>query len=74
MECEAEGDPPPTVLWKKDGVILDVNDPDRGYYTSLQGSLTIESATLEDGGRYSCSATNPAGVVTRQVTLEVLGT
>ncbi|GFN88309.1 hemicentin-1 [Plakobranchus ocellatus] len=73
LECEAQGDPAPTVLWKKDGVILDVNDPDRGYYRSLQGSLTLEAATLRDGGRYSCTATNPAGVLTRQITLSVLG-
>ncbi|CAG5129711.1 unnamed protein product, partial [Candidula unifasciata] len=72
LECESHGDPPPAVLWKKDGVILDVNDPEKGYI-SPRGSLTINSATLKDGGRYSCVATNPAGFVSRDISLTVHG-
>lgn len=73
LECESRGDPPPTVLWKKDGVILDVDDPERGYFMSPRGSLTINSATLKDGGRYSCTATNPAGEMSRDISLTVHG-
>ncbi|XP_012942941.1 hemicentin-1 [Aplysia californica] len=74
LECESGGDPPPTVLWKKDGVILDTDNPEAGYYLSLRGSLTIDAAVLRDAGSYSCSATNPAGVVSREISLTVHGT
>lgn len=73
LECEAHGDPHPTVLWRKDGVILDTDDPERGYFTSPRGSLTISSVVLKDAGTYSCAATNPAGIVSREIFLTVHG-
>ncbi|KAI8779431.1 hemicentin-1, partial [Biomphalaria glabrata] len=73
LECESDGTPRPLVLWKKEGVILDAKDDDKGYSLSPKGSLTINSVDLSDGGSYTCSATNPAGFASRDVSLIVHG-
>lgn len=73
LECESSGDPQPAVLWKKDSVVLDADDADRGYFVSPRGSLTISSAELTDSGDYTCTATNPAGVISRDIYLTVHG-
>ncbi|XP_053341492.1 hemicentin-1 [Clarias gariepinus] len=59
LVCEAEGIPPPTLTWVKDGRPL----PQMDSLSILRGGevLRIASAQVEDTGRYSCVATSPAG-------------
>ncbi|XP_031431207.1 LOW QUALITY PROTEIN: hemicentin-1 [Clupea harengus] len=57
--CEADGVPPPTITWMKDGRPLPQTDGAR----LLRGGevLRVASAQVEDTGRYTCLATSPAG-------------
>ncbi|ETN65072.1 neural cell adhesion molecule 1, partial [Anopheles darlingi] len=56
------GIPEPSVLWIKDGKILDIN----GKHHSLvdSGSLLISEIQPSDSGRYECSAQSMAGTKT----------
>ncbi|XP_076455301.1 hemicentin-1-like isoform X2 [Babylonia areolata] len=71
LTCEANGDPFPKVMWRRGGVIFDPSDSDRGYYIGEAGTLAIEAARLADAGEYTCTASNPAGEVSRDIRLTV---
>lgn len=73
LGCETIGDPAPLVRWKKDNLNLNIFDDDSGYRLEGTGSLRISSAVLSDTGSYMCSASNPAGAVTREIRLTVQG-
>ena len=73
LECEADGDPFPQIEWRKDGVIFDSSDTERGYYMGEAGTLAIEAARLTDAGKYTCTASNPAGKEARVIQLTVHG-
>uniref|UniRef100_A0A8B9H3J1 Hemicentin 1 n=1 Tax=Astyanax mexicanus TaxID=7994 RepID=A0A8B9H3J1_ASTMX len=49
LVCRAEGTPPPTIQWLKDGQVPDGS------------TLTVTAAHTSDGGKYTCVATNKAG-------------
>ncbi|KAJ8687556.1 hypothetical protein QAD02_023350 [Eretmocerus hayati] len=57
LTCRAEGEPKPTISWKKDGSAV---DPARTKI-SKHGSLYLYNVNLRDIGRYECSATNEHG-------------
>ena len=68
--CEAEGDPPLTVVWSRcDGILSDrvsVSDSvsvptGYGNVTRVSVNLTITNASREDTGVYTCSANNGIG-------------
>ncbi|KAL2089466.1 hypothetical protein ACEWY4_014154 [Coilia grayii] len=69
LECQAEGVPPPTITWMKDGRPLLVTDAVR----LLRGGevLRVASAQVEDTGRYTCLATSPAGDDDREFLVRV---
>ncbi|XP_063057327.1 hemicentin-1 isoform X2 [Engraulis encrasicolus] len=69
LECEADGVPPPTITWMKDGRPLPVTDGVR----LLRGGevLRVASAQVEDTGRYTCLATSPAGDDDREFLVRV---
>ncbi|KAL3888124.1 hypothetical protein ACJMK2_000504 [Sinanodonta woodiana] len=58
--CQAGGDPKPTYIWKKDGVVLST---DANYeINSVTGNITIKSVTALNGeGTYQCLAQNSQG-------------
>ena len=73
LGCDAVGDPPPSVRWRKDSQEINFYDPATRYLLSEKGSLLILEAYVEDSGRFLCVVENPAGVVTREMSLQVLG-
>lgn len=65
FECQALGDPEPTVQWSKVGGALPAHIMVKG------GMLRIERVTEADAGQYRCTATNDVGSVQSQVVLNV---
>ncbi|KAM7405193.1 hypothetical protein PAMP_012474 [Pampus punctatissimus] len=65
FECQAVGDPEPTVKWSKVGGSLPAHIMVKG------GMLKIEQVTEADAGQYRCTATNDVGSVQSQVVLIV---
>uniref|UniRef100_H3CT66 Ig-like domain-containing protein n=1 Tax=Tetraodon nigroviridis TaxID=99883 RepID=H3CT66_TETNG len=53
------GRPDPNVLWKKDGVPINVTDP---HFTVLSGKLIVAPAEKKNSGSYVCVAANTVGV------------
>uniref|UniRef100_A0A3B1ICU4 ADAMTS-like protein 1 n=2 Tax=Astyanax mexicanus TaxID=7994 RepID=A0A3B1ICU4_ASTMX len=58
LKCQAQGNPQPVVIWKKDGVEL-TNSSRVGLMPD--GSLLIEAPQETDSGLYTCKATNHLG-------------
>uniref|UniRef100_A0A3B5AWQ0 Heparan sulfate proteoglycan 2 n=1 Tax=Stegastes partitus TaxID=144197 RepID=A0A3B5AWQ0_9TELE len=65
FECQAVGDPEPTVKWSKVGGSLPAHIMVKG------GMLKIDQVTEADAGQYRCTATNDVGSVQSQVVLNV---
>uniref|UniRef100_A0A673C7V2 Heparan sulfate proteoglycan 2 n=1 Tax=Sphaeramia orbicularis TaxID=375764 RepID=A0A673C7V2_9TELE len=65
FECQAVGDPEPTVKWSKVGGTLPAHIMVKG------GMLKIDQVTEADAGQYRCTATNDVGSVQSQVVLNV---
>lgn len=70
LPCPVEGDPPPLVLWVKDG-----RNVNTGWsrYKVLRKSLKIKEVELEDAGEYICRVTNGFGSLALNFTLIVIG-
>uniref|UniRef100_A0A8C3YS46 Hemicentin-1 n=1 Tax=Catagonus wagneri TaxID=51154 RepID=A0A8C3YS46_9CETA len=59
LDCQVTGSPPPTIMWLKDGQLIDERD---GFKILLNGrKLILAQAQVSDTGLYRCVATNPAG-------------
>ncbi|OBS73000.1 hypothetical protein A6R68_12423, partial [Neotoma lepida] len=59
LDCQVTGSPPPTIMWLKDGQLIDERD---GFKILLNGQkLVITQAQVSDTGLYQCVATNIAG-------------
>ncbi|XP_053095771.1 roundabout homolog 1 isoform X7 [Pangasianodon hypophthalmus] len=69
LGCKATGTPPPTILWKKDGVLVSTHDSRFKLLDS--GALQIRYAKLGDTGVYTCVATSPSGEASWKAYLEV---
>uniref|UniRef100_UPI0037E9B6AB hemicentin-1 n=1 Tax=Semicossyphus pulcher TaxID=241346 RepID=UPI0037E9B6AB len=69
LHCQSDAIPPPTLTWRKDGRPL-FRKP--GMTVSADGSvLKVDSAQVQDSGRYSCEATNVAGKTEKNYNLNV---
>ncbi|XP_051581270.1 hemicentin-1-like isoform X1 [Myxocyprinus asiaticus] len=69
LHCLSDAIPPPTLSWQKDGRLL-YRKP--GLSLSEDGSLLkIDSAQVQDTGRYMCEATNVAGKTGKNYNLNV---
>uniref|UniRef100_A0A8C2ZWU4 Hemicentin-1 n=1 Tax=Cyclopterus lumpus TaxID=8103 RepID=A0A8C2ZWU4_CYCLU len=69
LVCVAEGVPQPGLSWEKDGNPLSEST---GEYTILpSGELVIDITQPDDGGIYTCVATNAVGQDSRTTTLSV---
>ncbi|XP_064813458.1 basement membrane-specific heparan sulfate proteoglycan core protein isoform X3 [Oncorhynchus masou masou] len=65
FECQAIGEPQPTVRWSRVGGPLPAHIMVKG------GMLKIEQVSDADAGQYRCTATNDVGSVQSQVVLHV---
>lgn len=68
LQCQADGFPPPSVTWHKDGQTL--NESVRQRVLS-SGSLQLAFVQPVDTGRYTCTAANAAGTVGLEMRLTV---
>ena len=67
------GIPTPVVTWLKDGLVIE-NNPD--YKTSFENGLcclVIEETFADDSAKFTCQATNSAGIAQTHATLQVQG-
>lgn len=71
LECEAEGHPPPSLTWLKDGSPIAVRESLRVLEQGRK--LEILSALPSDAGRYVCVATSVAGEREIKYDVSVLG-
>lgn len=70
LNCQAEGEPTPTIEWSQQGRPLLGKD----HFSSLSnGSLRVSSVQKEDTAQYECMARNLMGSVLVRVTLTVRG-
>ncbi|CAB1336948.1 unnamed protein product [Coregonus sp. 'balchen'] len=70
LQCPVEGDPPPLIMWTKDG-----RNIHSGWmrFRVLQQALRIKDVEEEDAGTFICKATNGFGSVNINYTLIVIG-
>ncbi|KAF4086885.1 hypothetical protein AMELA_G00089470 [Ameiurus melas] len=67
--CRAYGSPEPNVTWHRKGVELQESEQ---YAMRGRGTtLTIRNIRQDDGGSYTCKASNKAGDVQREIFLKV---
>uniref|UniRef100_A0A8B9I7T9 Roundabout guidance receptor 1 n=1 Tax=Anser brachyrhynchus TaxID=132585 RepID=A0A8B9I7T9_9AVES len=69
LNCVATGTLTPTILWRKDGILISTQD---SRIKQLEtGALQIRYAKLGDTGRYTCIASTPSGEATWSAYIEV---
>ena len=74
LECEATGDPKPTITWRKNFVPINFFDAfSNGYVLEDNGNLHIPNVQINDAGAFACVVENAAGVVTKEFSLTVHG-
>ncbi|KAM4861104.1 hemicentin-1 [Thomomys bottae] len=71
LACEATGIPKPSVSWRKNGYLLNVDQNQNSYRLLSSGSLVIISPTVDDTASYECTVTNDAGEDKRTIDLTV---
>ena len=80
MECAAQGVPAPKVTWKKDfgadfhaAIERRINSiqPNDDQFTSVN-SFIMQRVKGDDTGVYTCTAENPAGIISWNMSLSVL--
>ncbi|KAI1893573.1 hypothetical protein AGOR_G00125110 [Albula goreensis] len=69
LGCQATGTPGPTILWRKDGVLVSTHDSRIKQLDT--GGLQIRYAKLGDTGMYTCIASTPSGEASWKAYLEV---
>ncbi|EGT58022.1 hypothetical protein CAEBREN_29713 [Caenorhabditis brenneri] len=59
LHCYVEASPAATITWFRKGIAIGQDTP--GYRVESDGTLVIQSVSVEDATIYTCKATNPAG-------------
>ncbi|XP_034458171.1 protein turtle homolog A isoform X2 [Hippoglossus hippoglossus] len=66
LSCVANGNPPPTITWLKDGSVIErINYQD--------GALSLGAVSVQSAGQYTCHASNSEGNRTRVTEVKVKG-
>ncbi|XP_013391626.1 vascular endothelial growth factor receptor 1 [Lingula anatina] len=74
LECKASGLPIPVITWFKDGKNFSSDLKRPGVkFSSENTKITIERVSRHDAGLYECRATNRAGSIISNLTLQVEG-
>merc|ERR1719411_1738810 len=63
LKVQVKGDPDPMVTWTKDGKPITSSEVMEVKYKNGVASVTINEVFPEDGGKYTCKATNTKGSV-----------
>uniref|UniRef100_A0A3Q1FC05 Ig-like domain-containing protein n=1 Tax=Acanthochromis polyacanthus TaxID=80966 RepID=A0A3Q1FC05_9TELE len=69
LQCQADGSPPPSVTWHKDGQQLRESVRQR---VLSSGSLQMAFIQPSDAGRYTCTAANAAGTDSLEMTPSII--
>ncbi|XP_068172990.1 roundabout homolog 1 isoform X2 [Antennarius striatus] len=69
LNCVASGNPTPTILWRKDSVLVSTHDSRVKQLDT--GALQIRYAKLGDTGIYTCIASTPSGEASWKASLEI---
>lgn len=72
INCEASGNPEPTIEWIHNGRPLSESPLNLRRFVT-PNSITITPLTKNDTGNYGCNATNSIGYVYKDVYINVLG-
>lgn len=78
LRCAAKGNPLPQIIWTSHGyAVQDTSRLRIGDYVSSDGSvisfINISRVSIEEGGRYECSAINDLGSETAMAWIHVIG-
>ncbi|XP_054706808.1 fibroblast growth factor receptor 3-like [Uloborus diversus] len=68
LKCQADGNPTPTITWKKNGLLLQKS----GHIRFQKWALKIDQVTIQDQGVYTCLVSNILGTIQYNFTLEVI--
>ncbi|GCB73573.1 hypothetical protein scyTo_0002653 [Scyliorhinus torazame] len=74
MKCRSQGRPAPTISWiLSNRTMVRNSSPFNGRVSvSADGALRIKAVTVYDRGNYRCVASNPAGIDTITVRMQVV--
>ncbi|XP_059848703.1 immunoglobulin superfamily member 10 [Hypanus sabinus] len=74
MKCRSQGRPSPTISWiLSNRTMVRNSSPFNGRVSvSVDGTLHIKAVTVYDRGNYRCVASNPAGIDTVTVRMQVV--
>ncbi|XP_078420409.1 immunoglobulin superfamily member 10 [Cetorhinus maximus] len=74
MKCRSQGRPAPTISWiLSNRTLVRNSSPFNGRVSVLtDGTLRIKAVTVYDRGNYRCVASNPAGIDTITVKMQVV--
>ena len=72
LDCSGTGDPIPTYQFKRNGVIITDEYPDKRL-TVIDNTLRISNLNTSDGGFYICLATNQDGTVLKELDVKLRG-
>ncbi|XP_023219701.1 vascular endothelial growth factor receptor 1-like [Centruroides sculpturatus] len=70
FHCRAEGIPPPSIIWYREGKRV-MEDPPGVTFRQGYRILTIDPILEDDAGTFSCRAENSEGVVEARIVLHV---
>lgn len=72
LNCQATGDPKPTIKWDRDSQYLNENNTDASRFKFFpNGTLQINNLKLDDEGRYGCTIGSSAGFKRDEIILVV---